>query len=78
MPLVVLDAVRRKRVLATKVDEEDRRLENLQGAAPPTGGRRLLVAVEEGGECIYRQGISAKVGGPYAQPQHGGASVAHH
>lgn len=78
--LVVLDVVRRERVLAAaKVDEEDRRPENPSSRAPPpTGGRRLLVAVEEGGECVYRQGISAKVGEPHAQPQHGDASVAHH
>lgn len=52
--LVVLDAVGGHLVLAAEVDEEDRRPQDLE-AAPVGVGRRLLVAVEKGGQ---RQGRS--------------------
>ena len=75
--LVVLNAVRRDCMLAAEVDEEDRRPQNLQGASAPSA-RRLLVAVEEGGERIDGQGIGAEVGEPNALPGHRDAKVAHH
>jgi hypothetical protein len=43
-------------VLAAKVDEEDRSPEDLEAA--PVGGK-LAVAVEEGGQRVYREGIPA-------------------
>lgn len=36
------------------------------------------MAVEEGGEGVYRHGIGAKVGELYGQPEQGDEDVAHH
>jgi len=51
------------------VDEEDRRPYHLQSVASSIHRRLLLLAVEEGGQRVDRQGITAYVGDPHDNPQ---------